>query len=245
MLKGLIFAYGIVSYIIGLIGQVWFILYISDWDVVTRHVNMPQQVDTWYAVAVDAALIVLFGLQHSGMARRGFKQFITRFIPEVSERSTYVLLSGLVFIVICLFYQPIDGFVWQVKEGMLYWLLQLGFVGGWALSVYASFIINHFELFGLQQVYYHLRGKTPQPIIFKEKQLYRYIRHPIQLGVLLGMWLTPVMSYGHLLLSVGFTIYIFIGLYFEEKDLVCELGEEYRAYKERVGMMFPKKRKKQ
>ncbi|MCB4781158.1 MAG: hypothetical protein LGB62_08135 [Sulfurovum sp.] len=244
MSKALIFAYGIFAYTVGLIGQVWFIFYISDWGVTARDVNMLQQVGTAVALAVDVGLIVLFGLQHSGMARRGFKRFVTRFIPEVSERSTYVLLSGLVFIVMCLFYQPVDGYVWRVESGALYWLSQAGFVGGWVLSVYASFIINHFELFGLQQVYHHVTGKTPKPIVFKEKQLYRYIRHPIQLGVLLGMWLTPVMSYGHLLLAVGFTVYIFIGLYFEEKDLVRELGKEYRAYKERVGMMFPKKREK-
>jgi protein-S-isoprenylcysteine O-methyltransferase Ste14 len=179
------------------------------------------------------------------MARRGFKRVITRFIPEVSERSTYVFLSGMVFVILCLFYQPIDGFVWKVEEGVLYWLLEAGFVFGWVLSVYASFIINHFELFGLQQVWFYLTGKEAKPVVFKEKHLYRYIRHPIQLGVLLGMWLTPVMSYGHLVLSIGFTLYIFIGLYFEEKDLVRELGETYGEYRERVGMMIPffKKRK--
>lgn len=200
---------------------------------------MDQVLSTPLAFVIDLGLIVLFGLQHSGMARRGFKRFITRFLPEVSERSTYVLLSGTTFIFLCLFYQPIDGYLWYVEEGMLYWFLQIGFIVGWTLSVYASFIINHFELFGLEQIYLHLRGKEAKPVVFKERQLYKYIRHPIQLGVLLGMWLTPVMSYGHLVLAVGFTVYIFIGLYFEEKDLVRELGKSYADYKERVGMMIP------
>ena len=202
---------------------------------------MPQRVDTMAAVLIDLGLIALFGLQHSVMAREGFKRMITRFIPEASERSTYVLFSGVTFIVMCIFYQPIDGYLWKVDDGMGKWLLEFGFVFGWSLSVYASFIINHFELFGLQQVYLYLTGKEAQPVVFKEKQLYRFIRHPIQLGVLMGMWLTPVMSYGHLLMAVGFTVYIFIGLYFEEKDLVRELGKEYEDYKERVGLMFPRK----
>jgi len=238
-----IFLYGVFAYAVGLWGQVWFIVYISDWNIISNNINMPQQLPAMMALLIDIGLIVLFGLQHSGMARRGFKQVITRFIPKVSERSTYVLLSGVVFVLFCLFYQPIDGYLWRVEEGVLYWLLEAGFLFGWVLSVYASFIINHFELFGLQQVWYNLRGKEPPPVAFRERQLYRYIRHPIQLGVLLGMWLTPVMSYGHLLLSVGFTLYIFIGLYFEEKDLVRELGETYDAYRKRVGMMFPRGKK--
>jgi len=203
---------------------------------------MPQRVDTMSAILIDIGLIALFGLQHSVMAREGFKRMLTRSIPEASERSTYVLLSGVTFIMMCLFYQPIDGYLWKVEEGIGKWLLEFGFVFGWSLSVYASFIINHFELFGLQQVYLYLTGKEARPVVFKEKQLYRFIRHPIQLGVLMGMWLTPVMSYGHLLMAVGFTVYIFIGLYFEERDLVRELGKEYQDYKERVGLMFPKRK---
>jgi protein-S-isoprenylcysteine O-methyltransferase Ste14 len=238
-----IFLYGVFAYAVGLWGQLWFIVYISDWKMISNNINMPQALSTPLALLIDLGLIILFGLQHSGMARRGFKRVITRFIPEVSERSTYVLLSGMVFVIFCLFYQPIDGFVWKVEEGVIYWLLEAGFVFGWVLSVYASFIINHFELFGLQQVWFYLTGKEAKPVTFKEKHLYRYIRHPIQLGVLLGMWLTPVMSYGHLVLSIGFTLYIFIGLYFEEKDLVRELGKTYAEYRKRVGMMFPRIKK--
>ncbi|WP_245609178.1 methyltransferase family protein [Sulfurovum lithotrophicum] len=237
--KWLIFLYGVFAYIVGLTGQIWFILYISDWNVVSNNVDMPQEISLGMALLIDIALILLFGLQHSGMARRGFKRMVTRMIPKVSERSTYVLLSGVVFIVMCLYYQPIDGYVWKVENGWLKWLLEAGFVFGWGLSVYASFIINHFELFGLEQVYFYLTGKEAKPIAFKEKQLYRYLRHPIQLGVLMGMWFTPAMSYGHLVLSIGFTVYIFIGLYFEEKDLVREMGEVYADYKKRVAMMFP------
>ena len=241
--RWLVFFYGVFSYVVGLIGQIWLIFYISDWDIVSRNINMQQEISTPVALLIDLGLIALFGLQQSGMARRGFKQMIVRFIPEASERSTYVLLSGLTFIVMCFFYQPVDGYLWKVEEGAGRWLLEFGFVFGWSLSVYASFIINHFELFGLQQVYFHLRGQEAKPVAFKERQLYRYIRHPIQLGVLLGVWLTPVMSYGHLVLAAGFTVYIFLGLYYEEKDLVKELGKVYADYKKRVGMMMPRGRK--
>jgi len=242
--RWLLFLYGIFAYVVGPVGQIWLILYISDWNIISKNINIPQELSSTSALLIDIGLIVLFGLQHSGMARRGFKRIVTRYIPEASERSTYVLLSGVVFIVFCLFYQPIDGYLWKIEEGVGYWLLQIGFVVGWTLSVYASFIINHFKLFGLQQVYLYLTGKEAKPVVFKERQLYRYIRHPIQLGVLMGIWLTPVMSYGHLVLAIGFTIYIFIGLYYEEKDLVRELGEEYRNYRQRVGMMIPFFKKK-
>jgi len=242
--RWLIFSYGVLAYIIGLTGQIWFILYISDWDILERSIHSPQSVSTWEALAINLFLVLLFGLQHSVMARPWFKKKMTKIIPVPAERSTYVLLSGIVFILISLYWQPIDGYVWHVENSALAYLLMGGFVLGWFFSVVASFVINHFELFGLQQVYLHLKNRPVADIAFQEKLFYRFVRHPIQLGVLVGLWSTSLMTYGHFLLSVLFTLYIFIGLYYEEIDMQKEFGEVYMAYKKRVGMLFPRKIKK-
>ena len=234
-----VFLYSIFAYIIGLVGQVWFILYLGDWSFLET-IHLPQHSVTWIAVLVDTILVSVFALQHSAMARHWFKSWLTKYIPNVTERSTYVLLSGVALLLIVLYWQPIDGFVWKFEDGIVWWLLTGMMLFGWLFSVVATFIINHFELFGLQQGYLHLKDKTMPDGYFQEKFLYKFIRHPIQLGVLMGIWFTPVMTYGHLLLSILFTLYIFIGLYYEERDLVLELGDVYKDYKQRVGMMFPK-----
>lgn len=235
--------YGIFAYIVALIGQIWFIIYLTQWDVILYSIYSPQSMGLWSAVAVNVGLVTLFGLQHSGMARKWFKTHLTAYIPTSMERSTYVLLSGLVFVLICLFWQPVDGMVWDVRNEAMRIVLWAGFLGGWVFSLVATFVINHFELFGLQQVYLNLLSKTAPQVTFQEKFFYRFVRHPIQLGVLLGLWITPTMTWGHLLLSLLFSLYIFIGLYLEEKDLVEELGEAYINYKKRVNMMWPKRRR--
>jgi len=220
---------------------VWFILYLEEWDMV-QTIHQPQQSSTGFAVVVDFVLVLIFALQHSVMARKWFKAKITRLIPMATERSTYVLLSGVALLLIVLYWQPIDGDLWRFEEGSIWWVLTGMMLFGWSFSVVATFVINHFELFGLQQGYLHFKEKPTPMIDFQEKFLYKFIRHPIQLGVLMGVWFSPLMTYGHLLLSVLFTLYIFIGLYFEEKDLVAELGEVYLNYRERVGMMIPWKK---
>ena len=239
-----VFLYSIFAYIIGLVGQIWFILYLGDWDFLET-IHAPQHTSTPLAIFVDVLLVLLFALQHTVMARQWFKSKITKYIPKVTERSTYVLLSGVALLLIALYLEPVDGVVWQFKESVFGWLLTGMMLFGWVFSVVATFIINHFELFGLQQGYLHIKNKTMPDNHFQEIFFYKYIRHPIQLGVLIGIWFTPVMTYGHLLLSILFTIYIFIGLHYEEKDLVLELGDVYTQYKQRVGMMFPKFQKKE
>jgi len=240
MQKILFFIYGLFSYAVALVWQIAFILYLTQYEVMPRTIFMPQSSTLLFAMFVNVALVVLWGLQHSVMARGWFKTKITRFIPDAIERSTYVFLSGVVLILIVLFWQPIDGIVWDVGNAFFRTLLWIGFIFGWLFSVVATFVINHFELFGLQQVYLHLRDKVTPTQDFTEKFFYKFIRHPIQLGVLMGLWITPVMNYGHLMLSVLMTMYIFIGLYFEEKDLVAQIGEAYVEYRQRVGMMFPR-----
>ena len=235
-----IFIFGIFAYIFALVGQLAFTFYVGGFRVFGRSINDPQQLSSLEAVSIDIALTIFFGIQHSVMARQWLKSFIVKVVPKEAERSLYVLISGVALFVVTLFWQPINGFLWKFEDGFAYYLLLALFIFGWSFSVVATFIINHFELFGLQQVYYHLKNKKPKDVPFSEKLFYKYIRHPIQLGVIIGLFFAPTMSYSHLLLATLFTIYIFIGLYFEEKDLIKELGTVYVDYKKRVGMMFPK-----
>jgi protein-S-isoprenylcysteine O-methyltransferase Ste14 len=231
--------FAVFSYFVALISQIWFIFYLSDVDFIET-IYEKQRVDSANALLIDFGLLTLFALQHSIMARESFKKRILQIIPEPIERAFYTLLSGVAFIFICYFYQPIDGYLWRVESSFWEALLWVGFAFGWGLSLFATFIIDHFELFGLKQPYYYLKNSKMPTIEFKERSLYKFVRHPIQLGVLLGLWLTPKMSYGHLFLSVVLSIYIFIGLYFEERSLSREFGAVYEDYKKRVGMLLPK-----
>ena len=240
--RGMILLYGIVSYLIALGAQIWFILYLGDWEFMSRTIYAPQQLPVWQAVMVDIVLVILFGLQHTGMARAWFKRYLLRFIPASAERSTYVLLSGVVMFLVVYFWQPVDGMLWQVSDEPWYTLLTAGYLFGWLFSVVASFVINHFELFGLQQVWLQFRNRPEPESLFQEKLFYRFVRHPIQLGVLVGIWVTPAMNYGHLLFSLLFTIYIIVGLYYEERDMLRHFGDIYRDYQKRVGMLFPKQK---
>jgi len=235
-----VFIFGIFSYIFALFGQLAFTMYVGGFNVFGRTINDAQQLSTIEAIIIDIVLTIFFAIQHTVMARSWLKRFITKVIPKEAERSLYVLMSGVALFVVTLFWQPIDGFLWEFKDGLAYYIFLGLFIFGWSFSVIATFIINHFELFGLQQVYYHLKNIKPKEIPFSEKLFYKYIRHPIQLGVIIGLFFAPTMSYSHLLLATLFTIYIFIGLYFEEKDLIKELGQVYIDYKSRVGMMVPK-----
>ena len=235
-----IFVYGIFCYIIAMVGQAWFILYLSDWQIIENNIHTPQVNSLNIALLINVILIIVFASQHSIMARTWFKNAINKYISPAAERSTYALMSGLSLWLIVYFWQPIDGTLWHIESNLISSIIIMIFCFGWIFSALATFIINHFELFGLQQVYLNLVNKETPQINFAEKLFYRFIRHPIQLGVLIGIWATPVMTYGHFTLSALFTIYIFIGLYFEEKDLVNALGDVYIDYKQRIGMVFPK-----
>jgi protein-S-isoprenylcysteine O-methyltransferase Ste14 len=188
---------------------------------------------------VNTGLMILLGLQHSVMARPGFKKAWIKVIPPASERSTYVLLSGVVFFLICFYWQAIAGTFWHVDNQLSRIILTAIQLFGWGLVVASSFMINHFELFGLQQVYYYFVGKPEPPPNFTDRFLYKIVRHPLQLGVLIGIWFAATMTMTHLTLSVAMTLYIFIGLYFEEKDLVATLGQDYENYQKRVRMILP------
>jgi methanethiol S-methyltransferase len=192
------------------------------------------------AFIINAALIGLFGLQHSAMARRGFKAVWTRIlVPRAVERSTYVLASSLCLIVLFIFWQPMPGVVWSIQNELLSKVLVAVSLLGFGLLLVASFLINHFELFGLQQVYLHATGAEARPIAFKSPGLYKLVRHPIYVGFLIFAWVTPVMTVGHLLFAMGNLVYVLIGMRLEERDLVKEFGDTYTEYQSRVHGLVP------
>ena len=234
-----IFIYGVFSYLFSFATLFWFILYIGGWNFLPYHIDSKAPTSLGFAILINLSLVILFALQHSIMARQGFKTWITQYIPQSSERSTYVLVSGIFLALIFEYWQSIDGYLWQVQNTSLSALLIALYILGWLFSTIGSFLINHFELFGLQQVYFNLIHKHEPEASFTEKYFYKFIRHPIQFGTLMGIWFTPDMSYSHLMLSLTFTLYIFIGLHYEEKDLVNTLGEKYSDYQKRVSMILP------
>lgn len=233
--------YGLFSYLFFLasFGVYWVAFLADRWVPITVNHRPGEAVSPGLAVAVDLALVLLFGLQHSVMARPGFKRWWTRIVPPALERSTYVLLASFFLTLVMLLWQPIPGVVWQVDSPAGQAVLWTLFALGIPLSVAASFQIDHFDLFGLRQVWLQFRGLPYTPPELAEPWLYRMIRHPIQLGVLLLLWPLPTMTLGHLLLATSMTIYILIGLYFEERDLVAQFGERYRAYRRRVPGLIP------
>lgn len=194
------------------------------------------------AVRVDLLLLGLFGVQHSVMARRSFKLWWTRIVPPAVERSTFVLATSLVLALLFWQWRPIAvPVLWHVGRPLAVHLFLGIFWLGWALVLVSTFLINHFELFGLEQVFARLTGRRMAAAQFKTPLLYRYVRHPLYLGLLLGFWSVPVMSAGHLLFSAGASAYTLIGIWFEERDLVALFGDRYRRYRREVGMLLPRR----
>jgi protein-S-isoprenylcysteine O-methyltransferase Ste14 len=234
--------YGLIAYVFFLGTFVYAIGFIGN-------VFVPKSIDTGTVAPLAEALIVnllllgLFAVQHSVMARRSFKDWWTRIVPPAVERSTFVLASSLVLALLLWQWRPIpEPIVWSVQSAAGRDLVLAVFWLGWALLLVSTFLINHFELFGLLQVLARMIGHEPSQPEFRTPLVYRYVRHPIYLGFLLGFWAAPVMTAGHLLFSIGCTGYILIGIWFEERDLVAQFGEQYRRYRNQVGMLFPSRK---
>lgn len=239
-----VFAYGIVCYFVFFLTFLYAIGFVGDFLVPTtlnRGTTSPAAV----AWIIDIVLLALFAVQHSGMARRGFKRWLTSWLPESIERSTYVLLSSLVLILLFWQWRPLQGMVWNVQTSWAYWLLYAVFAFGWLLVLTGTFVINHFDLFGLRQVWLRARGRDYTPPEFKERFYYRIIRHPLMLGFIIAFWSTPRMSVGHLLFAVATTGYILLALQLEERDLIAAHGEDYRRYRREVPMLCPWPRPRQ
>ncbi|HEX4381543.1 MAG TPA: isoprenylcysteine carboxylmethyltransferase family protein [Myxococcales bacterium] len=190
------------------------------------------------ALLVDVALLLLFAVQHSGMARPAFKKIWTRIVPEGTERATYVLLSGVCLFAICLRWQTLPGTVWHLDgpAAIAAWVL---YAAGWVILFSATFMVNHADLFGLRQALLRFRSQPQRPIVFVERYFYRVIRHPIMAGLLIAFWSAPHMSSGRLAFALMTTTYIFVALQFEERDLRRELGATYTNYAARVPMLVP------
>jgi methanethiol S-methyltransferase len=232
------FLYGIVSYALGVASLLYLIFFLAN-------LVVPKSIDSGLvgaaapAVLVDLVLIGLFALQHSVMARPGFKERWTRFVPKPAERSTYVLLTALVLALLFWQWQPLPGIVWNVENPAGRLLLQGLFWLGWVILLSSTFMINHFDLFGLRQVYLRLKNQPYRPVPFVQMAFYRFIRHPIMLGILIGIWATPTMSAGHLLFAAATTAYVFFGIFLEEHDTRRALGESYEDYRRATPMILP------
>ena len=197
------------------------------------------------AIVIDVLLIALFGVQHSVMARQGFKRVWTRIVPPPVERSVFVLAASAVLIVLFLFWRPIPQVVWDVQSPLFRQLIDVLFWVGWVTVLVSTFLINHFELFGLQQAWFHLRGREPVPPTFRQPMLYRWVRHPLYLGFFIAFWAAKEMTVGHLLLAAGLSVYMLIAIRYEERDLVGHFGQDYEDYRARVGMLTPRFRRRQ
>lgn len=239
MSKILILLYGVGSYAVAMGGLTFFILFVGGWSFMPIHVNSGSAGPIGPALATNAGLILLWGLQHSIMARPGFKKTWTTIVPKAMERSTYVLISGILMLIIALNWQALDGMIWDVQNSAARTLLNVLHVSGWAIAVMATFLINHFDLFGLQQVWFNFKDQPEPAPNYTERFLYKIVRHPLQMGFLMGLWITPTMSLTLYSLSTLMTVYIFIGLHYEEKDLVTSLGDDYIDYKKRVRKLIP------
>jgi protein-S-isoprenylcysteine O-methyltransferase Ste14 len=236
--------FGIVAYAIFLLVFLYLIGFVGDLPALPTTVDRPSaRMHPGMAAGIDLALILLFGLQHSVMARPGFKRGWTRVVPETIERSLYVLFASLVLIVLFLFWQPMPTTLWDVRggaAGMLLWAL---FGLGWLIVLLSTFLINHFELFGLQQVWNGLRSRAASAPQLRKPFFYKLVRHPLYSGFFLAFWATPHMTVGHLLLAIGMSIYMLVAIRYEERDLVRLFGSEYETYRDEVGKLVPRFRR--
>jgi methanethiol S-methyltransferase len=237
---GLIAAvYGVICYVIFLGSFLYAIGFVGD-VIVPKTIDSGQSGAPATALLIDLLLLGAFAIQHSVMARPGFKAVWTKIVPRPIERSTYVLFSSLLLALICWQWRPFPSVLWDASPSrVLGGLLSALFWLGWLILLLSTFMINHFDLFGLRQVYLRLRGLECPPPHFVQRALYKVVRHPIMLGFLIAFWSTPRMTLGHLIFSVMTTGYILVGIALEERDLTAALGEQYRAYRSRVPMLIP------
>jgi len=235
------FLYGIVAYVTFFVTFLYAIGFVED-------LLVPKAIDDGPAGPVAQALIVnlvlmsIFAIQHSVMARPQFKQWWTKFVPPSVERTTYVLLASLSLVLLFWQWQPVPAVVWQIADTRIAMMLTcLSFVG-WLIVLSSTFLINHFELFGLHQVANNLVGRSMPTPRFRTPLFYHFVRHPIYLGFIIAFWAAPTMTVGHLLFAAVTTAYIFVGIWLEERDLIGLFGDEYRRYRQRVSMLLPWRR---
>jgi protein-S-isoprenylcysteine O-methyltransferase Ste14 len=244
MSRALTMVVAIVCYAIFFATFLYLIVFVGDFSFSSRTVDVGPEAPVAVAAVVDVVLIALFGLQHSVMARQGFKRWWTRTVPPPVERSIYVLAASIMLMILFLGWRPIDAIVWNVTSPAVTGVLWLLFWIGWLTVLLSTFLINHFELFGLQQAWFHLRGREAAPPKFRQPFFYKWIRHPLYLGFFLAFWAAPEMTAGHLLLAAGMSVYMLIAIRYEEHDLVGLFGKDYEDYRQEVGMLTPRFRRR-
>ena len=236
--------FAIICYAIFFATFLYLIAFVGAFPFVPRTVDAGPAATPAVAAIVDLALIALFGLQHSIMARPAFKARWTRVIPPVAERSVYVLVASIALMILFLGWRPIGAIVWNVTNPLLASLLWALFWIGWATVLVSTFLINHFELFGLQQAWFHVRDRQAPPPELRHPFFYRWVAHPLYAGFFLAFWAAPEMTAGHLLLAAGVSIYMLIAIRYEERDLTNLFGEDYRRYRAGVGGLVPRFRRR-
>ena len=241
MVKRLVFfVYGSFAYLVFLGTFLYAIAFVGGFAVPTRLDGVPQS-PRGLALAIDAGLLAVFAVQHSVMARRWFKEWWTQIVPWAIERSTYVLAASLALMLLFWQWRPLGGSVWSVDNATARLVIWTLFAAGWALVLVSTFLINHFDLFGLRQVWLPLVGKPYSKLTFAAPGPYRLVRHPLYLGFLVAFWMTPTMTLAHLVFAIATTAYILIAIQFEEHDLIAEHGATYLNYRRRVPMIVPRR----
>lgn len=239
-MRAVYMGFSLIAYAIFFATFLYLIGFVGDLPYLPTTVDRGPASGAGTALILNIALIALFGVQHSVMARQGFKRAWTRAVPKPLERSVYVLFASAALIVMFAFWRPIPGTVWNVENEMAAAVLWVMFAAGWGIVLLSTFLINHFELFGLQQAWFHMREREAQPHQLRQPFFYRWVAHPLYAGFFIAFWATPRMTAGHLLFAAGMSVYILIAIRYEERDLKGLFGKDYEDYRSGVGMLTPR-----